>query len=343
MTSQGTSLRNHSLHGQAGWMISDGKAGNDVQSRGVLEALGVEISVKRVAPRGVRKLLSPWAGVARNERFGEPGSRFSPPWPAIAVAIGRTTTPYIRQLKWTAGRKVFTVILQDPKVSLSAADLFWVPEHDRLRGENVVTSLVAPHGFSIEKLRMLRGAMPADIAALPRPRVAVLLGGSNGDYTYSPAALTRLAKILRALRDQGCGLMMTPSRRTEPAIVTCAREATEGASRIFWSMTGDNPYPHFLAHADAFLSPADSVNMTGEPCATGKPVYVFYPDGGSPKFRRFHAALEQHGATRPVTGVINKLERWSYEPLNSANAIAAEIERRWRKQNAAQAADSREP
>ena len=40
--------------------------------------------------------------------------------------------------------------------------------------------------------------------------------------------------------------------------------------------------------------------MTGEPCATGKPVYVFAPEGGSPKFTRFHEALRRHGATRPL-------------------------------------------
>jgi mitochondrial fission protein ELM1 len=66
------------------------------------------------------------------------------------------------------------------------------------------------------------------------------------------------------------------------------REAT--ARRLLWDRSGSSPYPAFLAHADAFLAPADAVNMTGEPSATGKPVYVFTPAGGSPKFVRFHEA-----------------------------------------------------
>ena len=89
----------------------------------------------------------------------------------------------------------------------------------------------------------------------------------------------------------GAGLLITPSRRTPEAVTDFVREATEGAPRILWDGTGENPYPQFLAHADAFIAPADSVNMTGEPCATGRPVYVFEPEGGSAKFTRFHDAL----------------------------------------------------
>src|SRR5665647_1873964 len=90
-------------------------------------------------------------------------------------------------------------------------------------------------------------------------------------------------------------------------------------------MRGYNPYPEFLAFADMFLVPADSINMTGEPCATGRPVYVFHPDGGSPKFSRFHAALVRPGATRPFPETLARMDRWSYEPLTSAALIADQI------------------
>ena len=125
--------------------------------------------------------------------------------------------------------------------------------------------------------------------------------------------------------------MITPSRRTPADVTAFVREATAGAQRLLWDGEGANPYPAFLAHADAFIVPADSVNMTGEPCATGKPVYVFAPEGGSPKFDRFHAALRRHGATRPLPDPFERLESWSYAPLSSSDAIAAEIARRWAK------------
>ena len=170
----------------------------------------------------------------------------------------------------------------------------------RRRGHNVITTLTAPHSFTAERLRTLRATLPPDIAALPQPRVAVLLGGPNGDFAYTQASLARLASALRSLAQLGAGLMITPSRRTPGDVIAFVREATVGLRRLFWDGEGANPYPGFLAHADAFIVPANSVNMTGEPCATGKPVYVFEPDGGSAKFTRFHEALRRHGATRTL-------------------------------------------
>jgi uncharacterized protein len=216
-------------------------------------------------------------------------------------------------------------------VSAKTADLFWVPEHDTRRGPNVITTLVAPHSFTARRLAELRATLPPAIAALPQPRVAVALGGPNGDYRYTPPALAHLARALHSLAQLGAGLMITPSRRTPPEIVAYVREATDGLARLFWDGEGENPYPYFLAHADCFIAPADSVNMCGEPCATGKPVYVFEAGGGSPKFARFHEALRRHGATRPLPERFERLETWSYAPLNSSDTIAREIARRWLK------------
>jgi mitochondrial fission protein ELM1 len=317
------------IAGKKGWIISDGKAGNDAQARGVFDALGLDYEIKPVAPGGLWKLLSPYGPVNPAEKFGGEASPFRPPWPDVAIAIGRLTTPYIRALKRRAGGETFTVILQNPKTGTGSADLFWAPEHDRLRGANVVTTLTAPHSFSAKRLRELKGREPAALTALPSPKVAVLLGGPNGDYVYSPSAVARLAEVLRSLVALGAGLMITPSRRTPVAVSDAIREAIADAPAYFWDGQGENPYIAFLACADMFIAPADSVNMTGEPCATGRPVYVFSPDGGSAKFTRFHEALSRHGATRPCPARFDRIESWTYEPLNSAEYIAGEIAARW--------------
>lgn len=317
--------------GRCGWILSDGRAGNVVQSKGVFDALGLDYLVKPVDPSGLWRTLAPWAPVNPAERFGSTASSFHPPWPEFAIAIGRTTIPYIRKLKALAALRTYTVILLDPKVSARTADLFWVPEHDRRRGPNVITTLTAPHSFSAERLAELRRDVPPAIAALPQPRIAVSLGGPNGDYRYTGASVARLGSALGALAALGAGLMITSSRRTPPQVAARIKEVTDGRPRIFWDGAGENPYPHFVAHADAFIAPADSINMTGEACATGKPVYVFEPEGDSRKFARFHEALRRHGATRPLPAHFERLDAWSYPPINSSAAIAAEIARRWHK------------
>jgi mitochondrial fission protein ELM1 len=319
------------LAGRAGWIISDGKRGNEVQSRGVFDALRLNYEIKLIEPAGIWRCLSPWGPVSPSEHFGSPQSQFRPPWPDFAIAAGRLTTPYIRAIKRSAGLGTYTIILLDPKVSLSTADLFWVPEHDMRRGPNVVTTLTAPHNYTQRRLAELRAHLPAEIAALPQPRIAVALGGPNGDYHYTADAVAHLMSALQSLTELHIGLMITPSRRTPEGLIARVRDSCRGPTTWFWDGEGENPYPYFLAHADALIAPADSINMAGEACATGRPVYVFNPGGGSAKFARFHQALERYGATRMLPRKFETLETWSYQPLNSAENIAKQIAQRWTK------------
>ena len=318
------------LAGKVGWVITDGKTGMDVQARGVADALGLAITMKQVPARGLFAALAPWGPVAPGVGFGRLNTLFSPPWPVIAIATGRLSIPYLRALR-KASPPTFTVILQDPKTGPASADLVWVPQHDRLRGANVVTTLTSPHSFSPARLAQLRSTTPPAIAAIPHPRIAVILGGPNAVYRYTPEDTTRLAASLRSLSGLGVSFMITPSRRSEPSLIAAVAAATSQSPRLIWDQTGPNPYPDYLAHADALIVTADSVNMCGEACATGRPVFVFHPSGGSAKFTRFHEGLVNAGTTRALPAQFGEVPSWSYAPLDSAATIATEINRHWQR------------
>jgi mitochondrial fission protein ELM1 len=320
-----------SLQDRTAWVFSDGKAGHESQCLGVVEALHLKPEIKRVKPAGIAKWLAPWGPVARSEAFGMQGSRFAPPWPDLAFATGRTTIPYLRALRRRAGPATYTVILMDPRTGANSADLIWVPEHDRLTGANVIRTLTAPHRFSRARIADLRAEMPAAIAALPQPRVVCLIGGPNGDYNYSTDDENRLAQHLKEIAGRGAGLMITPSRRTPRGLLERIQKAIAGTPAIVWDGARENPYPDFLAHADQFVITADSVSMVCEAAAMGRPIYVFSPSGGSAKFSRFHEALAASGVTRKLPAPGAPLETWSYDPIYSAEIIADEIVRRWRR------------
>jgi mitochondrial fission protein ELM1 len=317
------------LKGCKAWIITDGKAGMEVQVAGVAQALEADFEIKRVHPRRLWRLLAPWGPIDRRERFGQEGSQFAPPWPDIALATGRLSIPALRAVR-KASPSTYTVIIQDPRTGAGSADLIAVPAHDALRGENVIHTLTAPHGFSQKRLALLRAKPPGDITALPAPTVAVVLGGPNTIYPFTPEDSARLGGALAAMASLSASFLITASRRTPPHLLDAVLEATRSSRRIVWDGKGANPYETWLAHADMFVVTADSINMTGEACASGKPVYVFEPKGGSAKFNRFHESLRRYGATRKLPETFSRLETWAYAPLDSALQIAAEIKRRWR-------------
>ena len=326
------------LAGRSAWLITDGKIGMDVQVKGVADALGLNCQLKHVAPREPFRMLSPYGPVDPRERIGGPGSPFAPPYPDVMMATGRLSIPYFRAVLRKAGIRTFGVVLQDPKTGPRTADVIWVPEHDKRRGLNVITTLTAPHSFTQTRLAELRLHMPAAIAALPAPRVALILGGPSGNHVFDDKAIARLANSIVSLAPHTGSFLISASRRTPPAMLAAVKAAARARPALVWDGTGQNPYPDFLAHADLLVVTGDSVNMTGEACATGHPVYVFDPGPGSAKFTRFHAALRRHGATRELPETLSRIEHWSYPPLDSASDIAAEIERRWLARRAPQRA-----
>ena len=318
------------LRSLSAWVLTDGKAGDEQQCLGVIEALGLDAEVRRVAPRPPFSWLMPWGPVDPREGPGRPGSPLAAPLPDLVVASGRRSVPYVRALK-RASARTFTVILKDPRTGPSAADLIWVPEHDPLRGDNVLVTLTSPHRLSPERLAAARQNPDPRLASLPGPRVAVLAGGDSRHHRFTEPDIRALTDGLTQLRAAGASLMITPSRRTPEPLRDALRRLAlpgpalpgPGAGRGFvWDGDGENPYTAMLALADAIVVTADSTNMVGEAAATGAPVLLFEPSGGHPKFSALFKGLERHGAVRPFFG---RLEAWPYEPLDSTPVIAEAI------------------
>ena len=199
-------------------------------------------------------------------------------------------------------------------------DFVWVPAHDRLRGSNVLATIVSPHRLTPERLRDEARRIAPEIAHLPHPRVAVLLGGTNSVFRFDEVDAARIGESLaQAALHADAGLMVTPSRRTGARQAGIIRARIASVPSVMWDGKGVNPYFGFLGSADAIVVTSDSVNMVGEAGATGKPVYVIELEGRSRKKETFLSAIYAHGAARPFSGTF---ESWSYAPLNATQEIA---------------------
>jgi len=309
------------------WVVTDGKAGMENQCLGLAEALGLTPIVKRIKLRSPWKQLSPFLRHGLRWAFSPDADPVNPPWPDLLIATGRHSVPaslYVRRATMEKGRsKTFTVQLQNPVINTSRFDLVVVPRHDGMTGPNVVTTRGALHRVTSDMLRREAEKLAPKIAHLPRPWIAVLIGGSNAVYQLTPCEMVPLTVQLAALaKTSGGSLIVTPSRRTGEANMVILEAGLHEMPSWIWNGEGDNPYYGMLGLADTILVTGDSVNMVSEACTTGKPVHVIDLAGGSDKFRRFHQSLRDDGLTRPFTG---KLEQWDYEPLNDVGMVADRI------------------
>jgi mitochondrial fission protein ELM1 len=300
-------------------VLGSGRIGHEVNARGVAGALGIAPDFVTVQPRKVFQLAAPWGPV-------DPADAQQSPWPDMVIACGRITVPYLRAIKSGSRGRTFTVFLQDPRAWRGSADLIWVPEHDSLRGSNVLTTLTSPHSFSSDALARARAAIDPRLALLPQPRVAMVLGGDSGAHRFEQSDIEALAAIARDIVLSGRGLMVTPSRRTPSALTQAIYTAVAGHDAFVWDGSGDNPYVQILASATSIVVTGDSVNMVGEACATGAPVHVYEPSGGSPKITRFVDGLIAAGAVRRWSG---QLQDWRYVPIDATREIAMEAARRY--------------
>jgi len=308
------------------WIVSDGKAGMEVQCRGLAEALGFDPVVKRIAVRWPWRWLPPLLITDPLARIDPAADSLNPPWPDLLIASGRQTVALSIAMRRQSGGRTFTIQVQNPAVDPANFDVVVAPRHDRLSGPNVVVTTGSLNLVTESRLAAAIAQFGASYAHLPHPRVAVLIGGNSKVHSLTATATQRLASQLADLaRREGAGLMVTPSRRTGESNVAILRQTLAGLSAEIWDGTGENPYYAFLAMADSIIVTSDSVNMVSEAATTGKPVFTVDMDGGSAKFRRFHETMRAEGITRPFAGT---LAQWTYPPLRDTQHTAAEIQRR---------------
>jgi mitochondrial fission protein ELM1 len=299
------------------WVLHDGKPGMASQALGLAEATGFAFLEKPLAVPAPWAWLPPYLWLAPLHAV-----RLAPPWPDLVIGCGRNTAAPALAIRRASGGRAVAAQVQDPRIGRTEFDLMVVPEHDRLRGPRVVVTRGAVHRVTPERLAAERRRFPL-LEGLPRPVVAVLIGGSNRAYRLDLRHLGDIAAaIAAAVRRAGGAALVTPSRRTGTAGLGLLRERLTGVPGMIWDGSGDNPYYAFLAQADALLVTADSVSMVSEAAATGKPVYILDLPGGDAKFARFHAVLREAGITRPFAGAI---ERWSYAPLDDTARAGATL------------------
>jgi len=302
------------------WTITDEYPGMQSQVKGLSEAIGLPTVHKTCKRRW------PWGWLSLS--YGNPLTQLttgsdplSAPWPDLVISCGRRSAPLALAIKKQNGGKTFCVHIQNPILNLKDFDLIVCPEHDKLKGSNVISTKGAIHKITPEKIEEGIRSHAFLFEDLPRPYSVVLLGGSTNRYKMPLEALDDLIKNIILIRDRTQGsILITPSFRTP--FRDHLTELLRNEPNIFLAdIEKLNPYFAMLGVADFLFVTDDSVNMVCEACFTGKPVYILpLLNHGSTKPKKFIEGLVQEGVVRSFQGVI---EPWTYTPFNDTAKVAA--------------------
>lgn len=312
-------------------VVSDGRTGMENQALGLAEAVQrltpADISVRRIRWRPVLdKLPSALKASWMLDLASDPTEPAAgEAWPDLWIATGRATLPMSARVRARSGGKTLVVQTQDPRWRNDAYDLIVAPAHDRIEGPNVLSITGSPHRVTAARLAEGAAAFADRLESLPRPRVAVLIGGRSRAFDLTEAHAADLADhIAAAVEAVGGSLMLTFSRRTPGAAKAVMTARLSHLPGLIWDGEGPNPYFAFLNFADHILVTEDSANMAAEAASTGKPVHILpmVPLKPADKFARLHADLRERGAARPFDG---SLEGWTYPPLAETDRAARAV------------------
>lgn len=313
------------------WVLADDRTGNVAQCLGVAEALGLPFAVKSIRYGRLARLPNLLRGARLIGLDGDSRAALSAPWPRLVIAAGRRTAPVARWIKRRCGARLVQIMDPGPG-GRGEFDLIAVPTHDgkARAGGNVLSITGAPHRVTPAKLAEAAGLWRDRFAALPRPWIGLIVGGSTKNRPFTPALARTLGERAGALAAAAGGsVLVTTSRRTGGEAETALLAALPEPRFVHsWRSGGENPYFGLLALADALVVTGDSVSMACEACATPAPVYVFAPDGFvADKHARLHAELYQLGLARPMEEG-TRIEAWGHPPINAAADIVAAIRAR---------------
>ena len=238
--------------------------------------------------------------------------------PNLIISCGRKSViPSILLKK--KNPKIFTIHIQDPKVSFKNFDAIIAPEHDSLKGDNVYSSKGAIHYITDVEINKAKNYLKDKVKG--QKIVSLILGGPNKYYSFDEDQLKEVFdKIKFNFISNDYKVIVIPSIRTPKTSIDLAIKEFDGFGYIV-SSVDKQAYLSALALANNIVVTCDSTSMISEAAASGKPIYVAHMKAkkNNYRFKKFFQLFKEIGIIRDLG---EKVENWKYNKLKEAERIA---------------------
>jgi len=263
------------------WALTGSRAGDNAQVRALAHAVAgarsAEVMEKSLSYRALRLLpnvlIPPGTTVldAASRRLVEEG-----PWPDLVIGVGRRSVPVARWIRNASKGLTRLVWLGRPRAPLDWFDLvittaqYGLPERSNVVMVDLppASSAASPDDLEIWRERF---------SDLPRPHVAVLVGGERWPIRFDAEEAHRLGAAVNAVvRRLGGSWIVSTSPRTGIRQSRALHEVLKKPGYFYYWREGrkENPHHALPALADAFVVTSDSASMIAEAVRSGRPVLV---------------------------------------------------------------------
>jgi len=304
-----------------GLLLTEGMHGMISQVEGLAKALDIEFIHQKVELNSFWKLIPPNLTPVSKLVFKKIDiSDFD-----IIISCGRKSVIPSIYLKKSSKKKIFNIHIQDPKVYLGNFDLVIAPEHDNLRGKNVISSKGAIHYLTLDEIKNNHNYL-ADKLNKNHEYLLLVLGGPNKYYNYEDKNLINIFDIIKKiLNNNNLKAIVIPSMRTPKKTINLANEHL-GLENLVINNVDKKAYLSGLSLAKYIIVTCDSTSMISEAALTGKPIYIadIPAKRKDERFKKFRDLFSELNITKNLN---EKLEIWTYKSLNETTRIAKEIKK----------------
>ena len=241
--------------------------------------------------------------------------------PDLIISCGRKSVVPSIFLK-RKNLKIFTIHIQDPKVSFKNFDAIVAPEHENLKGDNIYSSKGAIHYITETEISKARQYLIEKINS--EKIVSLILGGPNKYYNFDSDQIINIFNQIKSIFvSNGYKVIIIPSMRTPKETIDLAAREMDSCGHVV-NKVDKQAYLSAYALANYVIVTCDSTSMISEAATSGKPIFVAHmkTKKNNYRFKRFFELFKQMGITRDLG---EKVETWTYNKHNEAQRIALEL------------------
>ena len=302
-------------------LLTEGMHGMISQVEGMAKAINADFSHKIIRLSFPWNLIPPKFSPISSIVLKDRNYIVEEETPDLIISCGRKSViPSILLKK--KNTRIFTIHIQDPKVSLKNFDAIIAPEHDNLNGKNVFSSKGAIHYITEMEIEKAKPYLVNKIKS--KKIVSLILGGPNKYYKFDKDQLLKIFNTIKSdFVSMGYKIIVIPSMRTPRESIDLAIKEL-GECGYVVNKVDKQAYLSAYALADYVVVTCDSTSMISEAATSGKPIFVAHmkTKRNNYRFKKFFDLFKKMGIIKDLG---EKIETWSYNKHNEAQRIALEL------------------